>query len=77
MDETGKLLLEKLLQAADRGIKVRLLLDDIMGGLDKEWIFANTHPNVDVRLFNPFRTRANNWLARGPEWLSGCLIYHG
>ena len=71
MDEVGKLLLERLLQAADRGIKVRLLLDDLMGGLDREWILANTHRNLEVRLFNPFRTRANNWLARGPEWLMG------
>ena len=71
MDEVGKLLLERLLQAADRGVKVRLLLDDLMGGLDREWILANTHRNLEVRLFNPFRTRANNWLARGPEWLMG------
>ena len=71
MDEVGKLLLERLLQAADRGIKVRLLLDDLMGGLDREWIHANKHRNLEVRLFNPFRTRANNWLARGPEWLMG------
>ncbi|MDH3900160.1 MAG: phospholipase D family protein, partial [Gammaproteobacteria bacterium] len=68
MDEAGKLLLERLLRAADRGVKVRLLIDDLMGGLDKKWILANTHPNVEVRLFNPFRTRGNNWLARGPEW---------
>jgi putative cardiolipin synthase len=71
MDEAGKLLLERLLQAADRGIKVRLLLDDLMGGLDREWILANTHQNLEIRLFNPFRTRANNWLARGPEWFMG------
>ena len=71
MDESGKLFLERLLQAADRGIKVRLLLDDLMGGLDREWILANTHPNLEVRLFNPFRNRENNWLARGPEWLIG------
>lgn len=68
MDESGKLLLEHLLQAADRGIKVRLLLDDLMGGLDREWILINAHPNIEVRLFNPFQTRGNNWLARGTEW---------
>lgn len=71
MDEAGKLLLERLLQAADRGVKVRLLLDDLMGGLDREWILANKHRNLEVRLFNPFRTRSNNWLARGPEWFMG------
>ncbi|WP_198265202.1 hypothetical protein [sulfur-oxidizing endosymbiont of Gigantopelta aegis] len=30
---------------------------------------ASAHENVEVRLFNPFRTRDDNWLARGPEWL--------
>jgi len=69
IDDTGRLLIERLLQAADRGIKVRLLLDDVLkGGLDEKWILFNTHPNMEVRLFNPFRTRSDNWLARGPEW---------
>jgi putative cardiolipin synthase len=70
IDDTGRLLIERLLQAADRGIKVRLLLDDVLkGGLDEKWVLLNTHPNMEVRLFNPFRTRTDNWLARGPEWL--------
>jgi len=70
MDDTGQLLLQRLLDAADRGVKVRLLLDDVLkGGLDTKWIVINTHPNIEVRLFNPFRSRGASWLARGPEWL--------
>jgi putative cardiolipin synthase len=44
-------------------------LDDLTGGLDEKWIVAKSHPNVDIRLFNPFAVRENNWIARGPEWL--------
>lgn len=57
IDDTGRLLIERLLQAADRGVQVRLLLDDVLkGGLDEKWMLLNTHPNMEVRLFNPFRT---------------------
>ena len=70
IDDTGRLLIERLLQAADRGVQVRLLLDDVLkGGLDEKWMLLNTHPNMEVRLFNPFRIRTDNWLARAPEWL--------
>ena len=70
IDDTGRLLLERLLKAADRGVQVRLLLDDILkGGLDEKWVIINTHPNMEVRLFNPFRARQDNWFSRGPEWL--------
>jgi hypothetical protein len=49
-----------LLQAADRGVRVRLLLDDLTtrGGLDSTLAALGAHPNVEVRLFNPFRQRS-------------------
>ncbi|MBA55015.1 MAG: phospholipase [Pseudomonadales bacterium] len=53
-DIAGGLFLAALLQAADRGVRVRLLLDDIFTpGLDQELALMNAHPNVEVRLFNP------------------------
>src|SRR5438874_4495800 len=57
-DMSGTLLLEALHRAADRGVRVRLLLDDNnTAGLD-HWIAAlDAHPNIEVRLFNPFRHR--------------------
>ena len=64
MDEVGELFLERSLQAADRGVKVRLLLDDLTGGLDEKWIVAKSHPNVDIRLFNRER-ECLLWLAKG------------
>ncbi len=57
-DTTGTLLLEALHAAADRGVRVRLLLDDNgTNGLDTELAALNTHPNIEVRLFNPFKFR--------------------
>src|SRR3989440_6024789 len=57
-DMSGTLLLEALHCAADRGVRVRLLLDDNnTAGLDP-WIAAlDAHPNIEVRLFNPFKHR--------------------
>ena len=54
-DEVGKLLAYQLLVAADRGVRVRLLLDDIdEGGRDLNIAVFDSHPNIEVRLFNPF-----------------------
>ncbi len=53
-DEAGGLFIGKLLKAADRGVRVRLLIDDIFTpGLDSELSLFNHHPNVEVRMFNP------------------------
>ena len=58
-DLTGKLLLRDLLEAAGRGVRVRLLLDDNpTAGLDALWAAANRHPHLEIRLFNPFTIRA-------------------
>ncbi len=69
-DTTGKMVAASLLAAADRGVRVRLLIDDI-DTADKELGLAtlNAHPNIQVRLFNPFHTRSTNLLVRGWEAL--------
>jgi len=57
-DTTGNLLFEALWQAAERGVRVRLLLDDQnTRGLDPTLAALDAHPNVEVRLFNPFANR--------------------
>jgi putative cardiolipin synthase len=57
-DLTGRLLANEVLQAADRGVRVRLLLDDINAHRhDKTYLALDAHPNIDVRLFNPSRNR--------------------
>jgi putative cardiolipin synthase len=58
-DEAGHLLLKELLDAADRGVRVRLLLDDYgVGAADDEgFMLLDSYPNVSVRLFNPIALR--------------------
>ena len=54
-DGTGRLLLRHLKEAALRGVRVRLLLDDLYTAKSQELLLAlNATPNVEVRLFNPF-----------------------
>lgn len=65
-DTVGKLLVYRVLEAARRGVKVRLLLDHANQiGRDVKWAALNAHPNVEVRLFNPFRGRYKHFL----QWL--------
>ena len=57
-DMTGTLLFEALHAAADRGVRVRVLLDDnTTQGLDAVLAALDSHPNIEVRLFNPFVVR--------------------
>lgn len=57
-DMSGRLLFSVLLAAASRGVRVRLLLDDNnTQGLDTILRLLDSHPNIDVRLFNPFSFR--------------------
>ncbi|MET4693124.1 phospholipase D family protein [Endozoicomonas lisbonensis] len=57
-DLVGQLFTKRLLYAADRGVRVRMLLDDL-GASDKDRMLSvlNQHPNIEVRLFNPITTR--------------------
>jgi len=58
-DTTGYLLMEELWNAAERGIRVRLLLDDNgTSGLDDAIGTLDSHPAIEVRLFNPFVNRS-------------------
>ncbi len=70
-DTAGKLMMADLLAAADRGVRVRLLLDDIaVQGFDLAFLGLTQHPNIEVRLFNPVRNRGH-LLRRGVEFILG------
>ena len=54
-DLIGKLFSDQLIKAADRGVRVRLLVDDMdLGGRGLGAAVADSHPNIEVRIFNPF-----------------------
>lgn len=62
-DLTGTLLFQALHTAADRGVRVRLLLDDNnTPGLDATLAALDSHPHIEVRLFNPFAIRSARWI---------------
>lgn len=57
-DTSGSLMAEALWAAAERGVRVRVLLDDAnTSGLDETIAALDAHPNIEVRLFNPFANR--------------------
>jgi len=54
-DTVGRLLIREFIKAADRGVRVRLLIDDMYGEeADDVWSALDSHPNMEVRLYNPF-----------------------
>lgn len=76
-DESGDLLMKHVVDAADRGVHVRLILDDVSTLLKSEtrhesrdWAAAklDAHPNIQLRLFNASHSRS--LLARGFEFLA-------
>lgn len=63
-DQTGMLLLESLWNAAGRGVRVRLLLDDQnTKGFDDVLAALGARPSFEVRLYNPFATRGARFLS--------------
>jgi cardiolipin synthase C len=54
-DESARTLLQHVRSAADRGVRVRLLVDDLnTAGEDRRFMHLGQHANVEVRVFNPF-----------------------
>jgi putative cardiolipin synthase len=59
-DLTGRLLANEILAAADRGVRVRLLLDDVnLYAHDRALFALDAHSNIAVRLFNPSLNRGS------------------
>ena len=57
-DITGRILTHRLLRAADRGVRVRVLLDDMTTkGIDAPLATLDAHPNIEVRIVNPYANR--------------------
>ncbi len=64
-DRTGRYLLRMLRDASERGVRVRLIIDDLYtSGMDPLLLGLDAYPNVEVRLFNPFPAGRQNFLTR-------------
>lgn len=69
-DTSGRVLVDALLQAADRGVRVRVLLDDVDTAESEQAIIAlDAHKNIQIRLYNPFHVRGNSPLGRAVEFI--------
>jgi len=77
-DEGGTLLMKRVVEAADRGVKVRLILDDLSTVLvdethpkvrDQAAALIDSHPNIEIRLFNAWQERSSLF-SRGVEGLA-------
>ena len=67
-DHSGKLLLERAVHAAERGVHVRLVIDDLLTiGQEEFMADLESHPNIEMRLFNP-------WKKRGVMSRAGAMI---
>jgi len=68
-DNVGRIILERAIHAADRGVHVRLIVDDLLTiGRDQLIFELDQRPNIEVRLFNPWKGRSI-W-ARGGEMVA-------
>ena len=68
-DATGKLLAQHLLAAADRGVRVRVLLDDLDKlGKDDVLRALDGHAHLEIRLFNPFHERKSSFWSMGKQF---------
>ena len=69
-DASGELLLDRVIKAADRGVRVRILVDDIfLIGADRTVAALSQHPHIEVRLFNPMTGRGTSTLLFVLEFL--------
>jgi putative cardiolipin synthase len=69
-DESGRLITEALLQAAERGVRIRIIVDDGETIAGDEQLFALAAlPSVSIRIFNPWRYRGHSRMVRGTEFV--------
>ncbi|MDH4072307.1 MAG: phospholipase D family protein, partial [Gammaproteobacteria bacterium] len=65
LDISGALVLDRLVDAADRGVQVKMLVDDtFLLGEDAILLELAHHPNIEYRVYNPYRRRADGFTTR-------------
>ena len=70
-DNVGLIACDYLVRAADRGVKVRILVDDIMVDADIEDILImNSHKNITIKIYNPGMNLGKNLFAKVSKLLT-------
>lgn len=74
-DEAGKVMMQRLMSAADRGVRVRVLIDDSMTESDPQYLAAfGAHPNVELRLYKPFGPRQKSTVMRWIDYAADLKV---
>ena len=64
-DTAGALVLDHLVDAAERGVRVKMLVDDtFLAGQDELLIELAEHRNIEYRVYNPFKRRSSGFITR-------------
>lgn len=64
-DTVGALVLDHLLSAAERGVTIKILIDDsFLAGEERALLALASHPNIEYRVINPFLRRSDNVVTR-------------
>jgi len=81
-DESGRLVMKELIAAAERGVKVRMIIDQIASEKDAEMIafLSTAHPNFKLKYYNPIANKVNpliiekvfSFLTSFGEPINGC-----
>jgi putative cardiolipin synthase len=67
-DTVGLVLLNEIKVAADRGVDVRIVIDDLLV-FDEKWLAdLSNHPNIVIKIFNPFNSRKRGWFGRAVDF---------
>jgi len=74
-DAAGKIMMQRLMAAADRGVRVRVLIDDSMTESDPQYLAAfGAYPNVEVRLYKPFGPKHDSKVLRWVDFVGDLKV---
>ena len=74
-DEAGKILMQRLMAAADRGVRVRVLIDDSMTDSDPQYLARfGAYPNIEVRLYKPFGPKHKSLVLRWVDYVADLKV---
>jgi putative cardiolipin synthase len=74
-DDAGKIMMQRLLAAAQRGVRVRVLIDDSMTESDPEYLaLFGAHPHVELRLYKPFGPKHKSLVMRWIDYVADLSV---